>query len=91
MQEVRKQLIRVKEEWFDLGLALKLKDHTLRGIKADHAEVEARKREMLVKWLKQVDGCHPTWRTLVAALRDPTCSGLSPIADQIEKKYCVAK
>ena len=90
LQEVRGELVCVNN-WFDLGLALKLKHHTLKGIKADYVEEAACKREMLVKWLTQVDGCHPTWITLVVALRDRNCTGLSPIADQIEKNYGVAK
>ena len=67
-------------QWFELGLALGLSHPTLKSITSDH------KIEMLAKWLKQVDGCRPSWNSLVEALRCPTVEGYN-IANDIERKH----
>ena len=59
-------LVDVNDEWFPLGLALGLRPPTLESITSFH------KREMLTKWLKQIDGCRPSWEALVEALEKPT-------------------
>ena len=68
---------------FDLGLALGLKQPTLQGISNQH-QPQDHKREMLTKWLGQVDGCRPSWEALVEALRLSTVEGY-PVANEIEK------
>ena len=63
--------LRNVNNWFDLGLALGLKQPTLQGIKDQHKPKD-HKREMLTKWLNQVDGCRPSWEALVEALGSST-------------------
>ena len=79
----------VSERWQELGLALGLLKPTLDNICEDHNSVNKRKREMLCRWLNQVDRCKATcnWKSLAEALRSPTVNH-KPIADAIEKKYC---
>ena len=80
----------VSERWQELGLALGLFPPTLDNIRADSRYVNDCKREMLKRWLTWVDGCEATcnWKSLAEALRSPTVNH-KPIADAIEKKYCL--
>ena len=77
MHEVLVAVVKVSR-WFELGLALGLRQPTLEGI--NH------KREMLTKWLNLVDGCRPSWNSLVEALRSPIVEGYV-IANEIEQKH----
>ena len=70
-------------DWFNLGLALGLKQPTLQGISNEH-QPSNHKREMLTKWLNLVDGCRPSWEALVEALRSPNVQ-CYPVANEIEK------
>ena len=79
MQKVLEAVVKV-HQWFELGLALGLGQPTLKSITSDH------KREMLTKWLNQVDRCRPSWNSLVKALRSPTVECYI-IADKIEQKH----
>ena len=72
-------------EWFDLGLALGLLQPTLQGIKVRYQPSE-HKREMLTKWLNQVDGCRPSWEALVKALKSPNVQ-CYPVANKIEEAH----
>ena len=73
-------------KWKMLGLALGLKHPTLEKIKHNEGgDVDTCKQEMLVAWLKKTDGCLPTWRALVAALRKKTV-GHDDIANCIAKE-----
>ena len=71
--------------WFDLGLALGLKQPTLQIIRDQHQPSD-HKREMLTKWLHQVDGCRPTWNALVIALRSRIVQCYT-VAEEIEQSH----
>lgn len=78
-------------KWFHLGLALGLKPATLKKIKIKNREnVDDCKVDMLLGWLQKVDNVpqkgHPSWRTLVVALRGPLAH-YPHIADNIAKKH----
>ena len=75
--------LRNVNNWFNLGLALGLQQPTLQGIKEQY-KPKYHKREMLTKWLNQVDGCRPSWEALVKALRLPTVE-CYPVANEIEE------
>lgn len=62
--------------WVDLGHALGLQTHTLEGLNS--------KKQMLMQWLNQLDGCFPSWAALVEALRSVQCHD---VARQIEQRY----
>ena len=72
-------------QWFDLGLVLGLKQPTLQSIKDQHQPSD-HKREMLTKWLNQVDECRPSWNTLVVALRSPLVHSYT-VANEIEQSH----
>ena len=73
--------------WFELGLALGLKQPTLAEIRSNHENHEKDcKIEMLTKWLTEVDQCQPSWNALVEALRSPTVQ-CNATANTIEKNY----
>ena len=79
--------------WFNLGLTLGLNPPTLEKIKLRNreGEVDDCKRDMLLGWLRKVDNVaqkgHPSWRTLVVALRGPLAH-YPDIAGSIVKKHC---
>ena len=69
-------------KWFDIGLALGLRQPTLQSIEQQYKPQDY-KREMLTKWLNQVDGCRPNRKALVDALRSPNVQDNS-VANDIE-------
>ena len=71
-------------DWKKLGLALGLREPTLEGLRGK----QDAKMEMLNLWLNKVDGCNPSWDSLVKALREVD---LVPIAEEIGKKYAVLR
>ena len=79
--------VRSVNKWFNLGLALGLKQPTLQSVKDQHKPSD-HKREMLTKWLNQVDGCHPSWKALVEALRSSYVQS-NAVANKIEKTHKV--
>ena len=81
---LQKVMVAVRDvnDWYNLGLALELQQPTLQGIRNQHQPSD-HKREMLVKWLNQVDGCRPSWKGLVEALRSPTVQCFA-VANDIE-------
>ena len=76
----------VNTEWFQLGLALGLREPTLKEIDQDKRSIEERKREMLAQWLNQVDNSKPTNVSLEAALIKPTVK-CRAVADKVHKHY----
>ena len=70
-------------KWFNLGLALGLREPSLREIQSHHSSAD-HKREMLTKWLNQVDGCLPSWRGLIDSLRSPTVQAYA-LASRLER------
>ena len=85
------ELVKVMEavhdvsQWFDLGLALGLKQPTLQCI-IDQCKPSDHKREMLTKWLNHTDGCHPSWEALLKALRSPIVQS-NDVASKIEQDH----
>ena len=85
--DVLRELSEITNDWFDLGLALNLKDSTLSSIETDKETVNERKRGMVRSWLQQKDDCKPpSWQALVEALEDPLVERRD-IAKQIKQKY----
>lgn len=84
--DVLRELSEITDKWFGLGLALGLKDSTLRGIETDKITVDERKREMARSWLQKKDKCTPSWLALVEALKD-TLVQHTVVAEKIEQKY----
>ena len=75
----------VNTKWMFLGLELGLLQPTLNSINSSNYEVC--KMEMIQKWLNKEDpDCHPSWDSLVEALRSDLVQH-KPIADKIERKY----
>ena len=84
LQEVMELLVDVKKEWYSLGLALGLRDPTLKEIKQNEDDIGDRKREMVSEWLNQVDNCKPTYPSLEVALRNSTVK-CNAIAENVRK------
>ena len=76
----------VNKEWLPLGLALGLRQSTLKEIEQDKRSIEECKREMLTQWLNQVDNSKPTNVSLEAALRKPTVK-CRTVTDEVHKHY----
>ena len=72
-------------KWFNLGLELGLRQPTLLNIVDQHKPPD-HKREMLTRWLNQVDGCRPSWKALVEALKSSEVQA-NAIASKIEKAH----
>ena len=84
--DVLMQLVPITHKWFDLGLVLRLKSHTLKKIKAENpGDIDGCKREMMENWLNGVDGCTPSWKSLADALRHKLVNR-DDIALNIEKE-----
>lgn len=84
--DVLRELSEITNDWFNLGFALNLKDSTLSSIETDKKTVDERKREMVRSWLRQKDGCKPSWQALVIALEDRLVKRRD-VAEQIKQKY----
>lgn len=69
------------DNWFDLGVYLKVPDHKLREIGQDYSDVEECKIEMILLWRQQSS---PTWPAIVNALSD---IGMHKLAVKIAEKY----
>ena len=76
----------VNKEWLPLGLALGLRQPTLKEIKQNEDDIDDYKREMLTQWLNQADNSKPTYAALEAALRNPTVK-CNTIAENV-RKHC---
>ena len=87
IRDVLRELCEITDDWFNLGLALNLKDATLSSIETDKETVDECKRKMVRSWLQQKDDCKPaSWQALVEALEDPLVKRRD-VATQIKKKY----
>ena len=71
--------------WFNLGLALGLRQPRLQSIRSQH-QTRDHKREMLTSWLNQDDSCRPSWKDLVEALRSRNVE-CHPVANEIEQAH----
>ena len=86
LQKVQELIVDVNKEWYSLGLALGLRQPTLKEIEQNKGSIEARKREMLIQWLNQVDNSKPTYPSLEAALRIKTVNCMI-IANTVHQHY----
>ena len=59
----------------------------MQKIKDDNNDSDDCKREVLTRWLKEVDKSKPSWKSLVCALRKPTVKECEAVASAIERKY----
>ncbi len=83
LQEVFSTLINAANDWFELGLALRIKFTTLEGIDPKKKNSDkAHLREMLALWLQSSP--FRTWRVLCNALRSETVQQ-DVLADTIER------
>ncbi len=84
LQDVYSLLIPAAKDWFDLGLALKIKVDTLEGIESNKDTDKARLRGMLTHWLRSSPS--RTWSDICNGLRSDTVQQTN-LADTIEEKY----
>ena len=82
---VVEEVLDVSAEWYDLGVQLNVRIGTLKNIRAEFSAPNHQLREMLSAWL--TDGDHPTWKTLINALRSRMV-GASRLASELERKHC---
>lgn len=68
LREVNRLLRDISRKWYDIGIELGLTADELKNIKANCDSVEECLREMLDKWLRNIDPL-PTWRALGDALK----------------------
>ena len=87
LKNVRKELFGVSSKWYDIGLELTLRTGDLENIRYQNpGDAPTCLREMLLRWLKQVDP-PPTWEGLACALESPTV-GEPRLAEQLRTQYC---
>ena len=86
--QVMEEVLDVSEQWYHLGLQLKVKISTLDSIRAQFADPRDQLLEMLKTWLTTSD--NPSWKTLTDALRSRSVRE-SLLADDLERKYCLVK
>ena len=72
-----------RDEWYNIGLELKIDPGTLDVIKRDNTKTNDCFREMLTTWLKVVQP-EPTLSALAEALQSPTV-GFGDLAEQVLK------
>ena len=84
--QVLEELHDVREEWYFLGLQLKLRPETLDTIKAQFSDSTRLLLEMLKTWLTDSD--NTSWKTLTNALRRRSV-GERGLADHLVSKYKV--
>ena len=80
------ELLDVHEQWYHLGLQLKVRVDILDRIRTRFTNPRDQLREMLSSWLRTAD--YPSWKTLTNALRSRSV-GESNFADVLEAKYCL--
>ena len=75
-------------QWYDLGLALKLKPSLLDEIKGTClGKIAECRKEMIKEWLKNSNPLYyPSWRRLCRALKEPIVSN-NALANRIAHKY----
>ena len=85
LSTVRNELHDVRTKWLDIGVELKVKIATLKSIEAKYNDPKDCLREVITEWLKADD--HPTWKSLVDALRTRVIDE-PKLATELEAKYC---
>ena len=86
LNDVRKELLDVSSNWYDIGLQLRLRTGGLETIEYQNQDVRICLRKMLLHWLKKVDP-PPTWEGLACAL-ESRIVGEPRLAEQLRTKYC---
>ena len=81
------ELVNVCEQWYPLGLQLKVSTEMLDRIRAQFSGSRDQLLEMLKTWLTSDS---TSWKTLTDALKSRSVSGYQ-IADYLESKYCPMK
>ncbi len=75
------------KDWFNLGLAFKVKFSYLKNIQDQYLENNRRLAEVVGKRLEVTDPKHPmTWPYICECLRSPTVER-NDVAEEIEDKY----
>lgn len=87
--EVVEELHKISQQWYDIGLQLKIIPDVLDKIKGEESDSSNQLREMLKVWLKRAQP-KPTWEAVVQALRSQTV-GREQEASSLEEKYCQGK
>ena len=82
---VRNAIHDARSKWYDIGLELKVPVPTLNSIESKQADDNICLREVVAAWLKAGD--HPTWQSLVDALKAKVI-GEQKLAAELEAKYC---
>ena len=77
----------VREQWYNLGLQLKVRHRTLGVIRAHFKDPRDQLLEMLKTWLTSDS---TSWKTLADALKSRSVNE-SRMADYLESKYCPMK
>ena len=70
-------------DWYSLGLELRILHHELEKIQADGRDIQDHQRKMILKWLDT--GC-ATWSILVEALKSPLINKVA-VAEKITKDH----
>ena len=82
------ELTVVCEQWYYLGLQLKVRLETLDIIRAQIFDPINQLLELLKTWLTTSD--NTSWKTLTGALRSRSV-GKSQLAADLQKKYCLVE
>ncbi len=85
LQDVFSPLIKAADDWVELGLALGIKNVTLKGIKSKEKCDKACLREMLTYWLESSPS--RTWSVICNGLRSDTVKQDALADTIIEEKY----
>ena len=83
---VRNELHDARTKWIEIGVELKVKISTLKSIEARYDDAKSCLREVIAVWLKEDE--HPTWQSLVDALRTQVVDE-PRLAAELEAKYCL--
>ena len=86
VKTVLEKLQSASTRWYYIGLQLKIPVNTLDCIKDQYADPTDCLREMIERWLKQINP-RPTWRALVNALRAQSV-GEGRLALELKVQYC---
>ncbi len=86
MQDIFSLLIKAAKDWFELGLALKIKVDILEGIESNKSSDKARLREMLTHWLRSSPS--RTWSDICKGLRSDTVQQ-DVLAEEKYKGTCI--
>ena len=82
---LKELLSKVSADWENIGVMLNVKEGELRNIRSDYEESEQCFREMLRRWLNQVEP-PPTWSAIIDAI--DTYPRYKSLAKELRKKYC---